>query len=128
MGKAQAREDKKEAAARRMASRDRPHLRCELLGVMGEVGSLAPREEGLRIAAKSTTVGAFVRGIADAMEGRDGTESQGSITVLGSLSDLAQRRMLPKEKALPFETPSEILRWFALYLERTLSKPDLRIT
>jgi hypothetical protein len=36
--------------------------------------------------------------------------------------------MLDKEKALPFETPSEILRWFALYLERTLSKPDLRLT
>ena len=95
---------------------------------MGEVGSLVPREEGLRIAAASATVGAFVRGIANAMEGRDGTESQGSITVLGSLSDLAQRRMLPKEKTLPFETPSEILRWFALYLERTLSKPDLRLT
>jgi hypothetical protein len=126
--KTQAREDKKAAAARRMASRDRPHLRSELLGVMGELGSLVSKEEGLRIAAASATVGAFVRGIAEAMEGRDGTETPGSITVLGSLSDLAQRRMLPKEKALPFETPSEILCWFALYLERTLSKPDLRLT
>jgi hypothetical protein len=72
-----------------MASRDRPHLRSELLGVMGEVGSLVPREESLRIAAASTTVGAFLRGIADAMEGRDGTETPGSITVLGSLSDQA---------------------------------------
>jgi len=98
------------------------------MGVIGDVSSLVPKEKSLAIVAASTTLGEIVRGIAVALEGNDGTEHRGSITVLGALSDLAQSGMTPKEKALPFDTPSEILRWFALYLERTLSKPDLRIT
>ena len=116
------REEKKRAAT------ERRHLRSELLGVLGDVGSLVPKEHSTRIAAESPTVGAFVRGIAAALEGEDGTRHYGSITVLGSLSDLARMRMSITEQTLPFETPSDILQWFAFYLERTLDKPALRMS
>lgn len=119
---------KKAAAARRLAAAEKRHLRSELLGVLGDVGSLVPKEESTRIATASGNVGEFLRGIALALEDRDGTEHRGSIAVLGALSDLARMRMLPSEQALPLDTPSDILRWFALYLERTLDKPALRMT
>jgi hypothetical protein len=117
VGKAQSRDDKKAAEkARRTAAVDAQQLRSELLGVIGEVCSLVPKEKSLSIVAASTTLGPVVRGIADALEGQDGTEHEGIITVLGSISDLARRKMIPKERDLPFETPSEILRFFALVM------------
>jgi len=67
-------------------------------------------------------------GVATALEGNSGTEHRGSIILLGAISDLARMRMLRAEHALPFETPSDILRWFGAYLERTLDKPDLRMS
>lgn len=91
------------------------------------MGSLVPREVSLPLAAASTTVGEFVRGIAQALEGEEGTEHRGSVEVLGALSDLARMRMLPTEHVLPLDTPSDILRWFAAYLERTLDKPSLQM-
>ena len=118
---------KKDRETRKRAATERRHLRSELLGVLGDVGSLVLKEHSTRIAAESPTVGAFVRGIATALEGEDGTGHQGSVTVLGSLSDLARMRMVGAEQAMPFETPSDILRWFAVYLERTLDKPALRM-
>jgi len=121
------REAKKERKARTVAAAEQRHLRSELLGVVGDVGSLVPREVSLPLAAASTTVGEFVRGIALALEGEGGTEHRGSVEVLGALSDLARMRMLPMEHAFPLDTPSDILRWFAAYLERTLDKPSLRM-
>jgi hypothetical protein len=118
---------KREKKARTIAAAEQRHLRSELLGIVGDVGSLVPREVSLPLAAASTTVVEFVRGIAQALEGMEGTEHRGSVEVLGALSDLARMRMLPSEQALPLDTPSDILRWFATYLERTLDKPSLRM-
>lgn len=121
------REAKREKKARTIEAAERRHLRSELLGVVGDVGSLVPREVSLPLATASTTVVEFVRGIAQELEGAEGTEHRGSVEVLGALSDLARMRMLPSEQAQPLDTPSDILRWFALYLERTLDKPSLRM-
>lgn len=122
------REAKKEKRARTVAAAERRHLRSELLGVVGDVGSLVPREVSLPLATASTTVVEFVRGIAQALEGEEGTEHRGSVEVLGALSDLARLRMVAAEEALPLDTPSDVLRWFAAYLERTLDKPSLRMS
>jgi len=121
------REAKRERKARTVAAAERAHLCSELLGVLGDIGSLVPKEASTCIAASSPTVGAFVRRIANALEGNEGTAHRGSVTVLGALSDLARMRMTVTEQTLPFETPSDILRWFAAYLERTLDKPSLRM-
>ena len=121
------RQAKREKKAKATAAAEQRHLRSELLGVVGDVGSLVPREVSLPLAAASTTVGDLVRGIAQALEGERGTEHWGSVEVLGALSNLARMRMLPAEHALPLHTPSDIHRWFASYLERPLDKPSLRM-
>jgi hypothetical protein len=121
-------DQKKNAAARRLAADERRHLRAELVGVLASLGTLVPKESGIQAAQASTSVGSFVQYLATALEGADGTETRGQVEVLGALSDLAQMRMTAAERAAPLETPSQILRWFALYLERTLDKPDLRLS
>ena len=112
---------------RRIAAEEKRHLRSALLGVLGDLGTLVPKDVATEAARASSTVGEYVRSLASASEGTDGTEHQGSVDALGAISDLARLRMTPEEAPLPFETPADILRWFALYLERTLDKPDLRM-
>ena len=73
----------------------------------------------------------LVRALAALLEGALGTESKYRVDVLGTLSDLAlmQHKSQPRSvlSALPLETPSDIVRWFASYLEVTLEKADLHL-
>jgi hypothetical protein len=121
-------ESKAARDARRVATEEKRYLRSALLGVLGDLGTLVPKEVATEAARASSTVGEYVRSLASASEGMNGTEHQGSVDALGAISDLARLRMTPEESCIPFESPADILRWFALYLERTLDKPDLRMT
>ncbi len=73
----------------------------------------------------------LVRALATLLKGAEGTESKYRVDVLGTLSDLAlmQHKSQPKSalSALPLDTPADIVRWFASYLEVTLEKRDLRL-
>ncbi len=111
-----------------MAAKEARHLKSELVGILGEIGRLVPEPVSTKAAKSSGTVGGFLRALAGALEGNDGTGEPKAVETLGALSDLALLRGTPSELKAPIETPSDILRWFSRYLERTLDKPSLRLS
>jgi hypothetical protein len=118
---------KQKARSRHMAAKEAQQLKSELVGILGEIGRLVPEPVSTQAAKSSRTVGGFLRALAEALEGTDGTGEPKAIETLGALSDLALLRGTPSELKASIETPSEILRWFSKYLERTLDKPSLRL-
>jgi hypothetical protein len=110
---------------------EKRELKKRLPEIVAELGALLPRETAISRAKDARTVNGLVRAFALDLEGRECTESRYEVTILGTLSDLALMhvRESPRSqlRALPLETPSDILRWFAAYLEDRLDKPDLRL-
>ncbi len=115
------------ARARHVAAKEAKHLKSELVGILGQIGRLVAEPVSTQAAKSSATVGAFLHALAEALEGSDGNGNEQAVETLGALSDLALLRGTPSELRAPIETPSEILRWFSKYLERTLDKPSLRL-
>lgn len=109
----------------------RRELRRFLPDIIADVAALLPKDAALGLAKAASSLPALVRSIASALEDASGTESDYHIAVLGTLSDLAlmHARTAPRSSlaAMPLGTPTEILLWFAFYLEETLEKRDLRL-
>jgi|GEM_PF-2720990 len=106
-------------------------MKKRLPEIIAELAALIPREKALSRTVEARTVNGLVRAFALELEGKECTESTYEVTILGTLSDLALMHMreFPRSPlgVLPLDTPSEILRWFAAYLEERLDKPDLRL-
>lgn len=84
---------------------ERLFLKKNLSSILGELGALIVREEAVRLAQRSSSVPEFVRAVAGALEGTQGQESTYSVRILGTLSDLALKRMSWAEKQAPLESP-----------------------
>jgi len=121
------------AAKARVTQRlaERRELRKCLPEILADVAALVGREAATQATLEASSVPGLVRALAALLEGEEGTESQYCVDVLGTLSDLAlmQHKIHPKStlSSLPVETPADIVRWFAAYLEVTLEKADLRL-
>ena len=111
---------------------ERRELRKCLPEILADVAALVGREAATQATLEASSVLGLMRALAALLEGAQGTESKYRVDVLGTLSDLAlmQHKIHPKSalSALPMETPADIVRWFAAYLEVTLEKADLRLT
>ena len=116
-------------AAQRLS--ERRELRNCLPEILADVAALVGKEAATRATLEASSVPGLVRALAGLLEGAEGTESKYRVDVLGTLSDLAlmQHKSQPKSalSALPLDTPADIVRWFASYLEVTLEKRDLRL-
>lgn len=123
--------EKADAKAAKLRLLQRRELRRCLPAIIADVAALIPKESALALAQEASSLPSLVRAIADALEGATGLESDYRVAVLGTLSDLAlmHAKSAPKSElaAMPLGTPSEILHWFAVYLEETLEKRDLRL-
>ena len=110
---------------------ERRELRKCLPEILADVAALVGKEAATQATLEASSVPGLVRDLATLLEGAEGTESKYRVDVLGTLSDLAlmQHKSQPRSvlSALPLETPSDIVRWFASYLEVTLEKADLRL-
>jgi hypothetical protein len=119
------------AAKARVTQRlaERRELRKCLPEILADVAALVGKEAATQTTLEASSVPGLVRALAAQLEGADGTESKYRVDVLGTLSDLAlmQHKSQPKStlSALPLDTPADIVRWFASYLEVTLEKRDL---
>ena len=124
---------KAKAAKARVTQRltERRELRKCLPEILADVAALVGREAATQATLEASSVLGLMRALAAQLEGADGTESKYRVDVLGTLSDLAlmHHKSQPKSalSALPLETPVDIVRWFASYLEVTLEKADLRL-
>jgi len=114
---------------RRLA--ERRELRKCLPEILADVAALVGRQTAMQATLKASSVPGLVRALAALLEGAEGTESKCRVDVLGTLSDLALMHYKSQPRsalsALPLETPADIVRWFAAYLEVTLEKADLRL-
>ena len=110
---------------------EKRELRKRLPEIIAELSALLPRETALARTLEARTLNGLVRAFARELEGKECTESNYEVTILGTLSDLAQKHARRSSRSSlrtpPLETPSHILSWFAAYLEELLDKPDLRI-
>jgi hypothetical protein len=119
------------ASSRRKILEEKRKLRACLPEIVAELAALLSKETALARTREARTVNGLVRAFAKELEGQDGLGTNYAATILGTISDLSlmHDREYPRHplRALPFETPSDIVRWFAAYLEEKLDKPDLRL-
>lgn len=119
------------ASSRKKILEEKRKLRDCLPEIVAELAALLPKETALARTREARTVNGLVRAFAKELEGQDGLNTHYAATILGTISDLSlmHDREHPRHplRALPFETPSDIVRWFAAYLEEKLDKPDLRL-
>ncbi len=119
------------ASSRKRILEEKRKLRACLPEIVAELAALLSKETALARTREARTVNGLVRAFATELEGQDGLGTDYAATILGTISDLSlmHDREYPRHplRALPFETPSDIVKWFAAYLEEKLDKPDLRL-
>jgi hypothetical protein len=125
------RHTKADSKAQKLRLLQRRELRRSLPHLLVDVAALLPKADAVAHTQAAASVPGLVRSIASALSDASGLESEYRVAVLGTLSDLAvmHARASPKSPlaAMPLESPAEILSWFAVYLEETLEKRDLRL-